>query len=123
MKRHVLTALLLCVVLCLPALAMAEGDTRQKIDIVFLVDTTWTMPPKIARINGQMDDFAAKLPNTEFDVRYGLAGFGDETSTTNYPDLDYPEVTKRVMLGGSYWTSDVSLLKEYLEIRPGNLLK
>ena len=123
MKRHVLTVLLLCVALCLSALAMAEGDTRQKIDIVFLVDTTGTMPPKIARINKQMDDFAAKLPNTEFDVRYGLAGFGDETSTSKFSGLDYPEVTKKVRLDGSDWTSDVSRLKAYLGIGPDKLPK
>lgn len=40
MKRHVLTALLLCVALCLPALAMAGGLPRQKIDVVWLIDTT-----------------------------------------------------------------------------------
>ena len=124
MKRHVLTALLLCVALCLPALAMAEGDTRQKIDVVFLIDATESInTDTIASINDQMGGFAAKLPNTEFDVRYGLAGFGDETSTINTSNFDYPEVTKRVELGGSYWTSDVSRLKEYLEIGQDKLPK
>ena len=124
MKRHVLTALLLCVALCLPALAMAEGDTRQKIDVVFLIDATESInTDTIASINDQMGGFAAKLPNTEFDVRYGLAGFGGETSTINTSNFDYPEVTKRVELGGSYWTSDVSRLKEYLEIGQDKLPK
>lgn len=124
MKRHVLTALLLCVALCLPALAMAEGLPRQKIDVVFLIDTTGSIGDnKIASIKNQMDGFAATLPNNKFDVRYGLAGFGDETSTIKYSGYDYPEVTKWVRLGDSYWTSDVSRLKAYLGIGPGKLPK
>lgn len=124
MKRRVLTALLLCVALCLPALAMAEGLPRQKIDVVFLIDTTGSIgDDKIASIKNQMDGFAATLPNNKFDVRYGLAGFGDETSTIKYSGYDYPEVTKWVRLGDSYWTSDVSRLKAYLGIGQDKLPK
>ena len=121
MKRHVLTALLLCVALCLPALAMAEGEAKQKIDVVWLIDTTGSISTRIPTIKNQMDGFADQLK--DFDVRYGLAGFGDETSTNKYSGYDYPEVTKMVRLGDSYWTSDVSRLKAYLEIGPNKLPK
>ena len=106
MKRHVLTALLLCVVLCLPALAMAEGEAKPMMDIVWVVDCTGSMSKGYI---SYLQDFHAQL--TDFDVRYGLVAFGDEFNNVRPNNYDYPEYTKKILFNGSDWTSDIDLLK------------
>ena len=49
MRKHVLTALLLCLALCLPALGSAE-NTKLMLDIVWVVDCTGSMPSNINNI-------------------------------------------------------------------------
>ena len=44
-------------------------------DIVWVVDCTGSMPYSIQSVTAQMASFASKL--TDFDVQYGLVGFGD----------------------------------------------
>ena len=75
MKKYVLMALLLCLTLCLPTLAAAE-DAKPMMDIVWVVDCTGSMPDDIDNVRAQLANFASKL--TDFDVQYGLVGFGDE---------------------------------------------
>lgn len=100
MKRHVLTALLLCVALCLPALAMAEGDTRQKIDVVFLIDTTGSMSNNIENAKQQLMTINNTLSGQ--DVRYALVAFGDHRKD------EIP--TEYTTTNGTMWTSDVDEL-------------
>ena len=59
MRKHVLTALLLCLALCLPALGSAE-NTKLKLDIVWVVDCTGSMPSNINNVRNQLADFAGK---------------------------------------------------------------
>ena len=87
MKKYALLALLLCLALCLPALAAAEGETKPKIDVVWLIDTTGSIgSSRISAIKNKMDSFAAQL--TDFDVRYSLVAFGDEAN--NRKGFDFP---------------------------------
>ena len=103
MKKHVLTALLLCLALCLPALAAAE-DAKLMLDIVWVVDCTASMPENIDKVMAQLANFASKL--TDFDVQYGLVGFGDELN-----DVTLRESTVKIQWNGSDWTSDISVLQ------------
>ena len=78
MKKYALLALLLCLALCLPALAAAEETAaKPMMDIVWVVDCTGSMPSYINNVKDQLASFAMKL--TDCDVQYGLVGFGDET--------------------------------------------
>ena len=65
MRKHVLTALLLCLALCPPALGSAE-NTKPMLDIVWVVDCTGSMPSNINNVRNQLANFASKL--TDFDV-------------------------------------------------------
>ena len=122
MKRHVLTALLLCVALCLPALAMAGGLPKQKIDVVWLIDTTGSIGTEtIDSIRDKMDGFAATLPVDVFDVRYSLAAFGDEANDTPNSDFDFPEETVWIEMGSSHWTNSCDTLKSYIQQGTGML--
>ena len=104
MRKHVLTALLLCLALCLPALGSAE-NTKMKLDIVWVVDCTGSMPSNINNVRNQLTNFASKL--TDFDVQYGLVGYGDETN-----DVTPREDTVIVQFNGSDWTGSISVLQK-----------
>ena len=104
MKQHILAALLLCLALFLPALAATE-DAKPMMDIVWVVDCTGSMPYSIQGVTAQMASFASKL--TDFDVQYGLVGFGDELN-----DVSPRESTVKIQWDGSDWTSDISVLKK-----------
>lgn len=121
MKRHALTALLLCVALCLPALAMAGGVTKQKIDVVWLIDVTGSIGTRVSMIRNQMDDFAAQL--ADCDVRYSLVAFGDEANNTQAGGCAFPEVTVWLTMGSSHWTDSCETLKSYIEQSEGKLPK
>ena len=100
MKKYALLALLLCLVLCLPALASAEETAaKPMMDIVWVVDCTGSMIYEVRTVNDNLDEFAAQL--TDFDVQYGLVGFGDEVI---YP----PEPTVKIQWNGSEWTDKIS---------------
>ena len=103
MKKYALVALLLCLALCLPALAAAE-DAKLILDIVWVVDCTGSMPQNIDNVMAQLANFASKL--TDFDVQYGLVGFGDELN-----DVTPRESTVKIQWDGSDWTSDISVLQ------------
>ena len=103
MKKYALMALLLCLALCLPALAAAE-DAKLILDIVWVVDCTGSMPQNIDNVMAQLANFASKL--TDFDVQYGLVGFGDELN-----DVTPRESTVKIQWDGSDWTSDISVLQ------------
>ena len=103
MKQHILAALLLCLALFLPALAATE-DAKPMMDIVWVVDCTGSMPDDIQGVTAQMASFASKL--TDFDVQYGLVGFGDELN-----DVSPRESTVKIQWDGSDWTSDISVLQ------------
>ncbi|MDO5143021.1 MAG: VWA domain-containing protein [bacterium] len=103
MKKYVLMALLLCLVLCMPALAAAE-DAKPMLDVVWVVDCTRSMPQNINKVMAQLANFASKL--TDFDVQYGLVGFGDELN-----DVTPRESTVKIQWDGSNWTSDISVLR------------
>ena len=100
MKRHVLTALLLCVALCLPALAWAEGEAKQKIDILFLIDTTGSMGNNIDNAKQQLMTINNTLSGQ--DVRYALVAFGD------HREDEIPTAYKTT--NKTMWTSDVDEL-------------
>ena len=118
MKKYALLALLLCLALCLPALAAAEGETKPKIDVVWLIDTTGSIgSSRISAIKNQMDSFAAQL--TDFDVRYSLVAFGDEAN--NRKGFDFPENTVWLTMGSSHWTNSCETLKSYIEQGDGKL--
>lgn len=121
MKRHVITALLLCMALCMPAFSQAQGEGTDKpmLDIVWLVDTTGSMVNSIKNAKNHMDSFHNVLKDS-FDVRYGLAPFGDVTARKT-SGVDWPEETMPILMNGSRWTSDVEELKKYLEIKTGAL--
>ena len=102
MKKYVLMALLLCLTLCLPTLAAAE-DAKPMMDIVWVVDCTGSMPDDIDNVRAQLANFASKL--TDFDVQYGLVGFGDELN--NRPPQ---EPTVKIQWNESDWTSDINAL-------------
>lgn len=121
MKKNSLLALLLCLALCLPALAAAEGETKPKIDVVWLIDTTGSINKTIPTIKNKMDSFAAQL--TDFDVRYSLVAFGDEANNEQYSDLDFPENTVWLTMGSSHWTNSCETLKSYIELGDGKLPK
>lgn len=104
MKQHILAALFLCLALFLPALAATE-DAKPMMDIVWVVDCTGSMPYSIQGVTAQMASFASKL--TDFDVQYGLVGFGDELN-----DVSPRESTVKIQWDGSDWTSDISVLKK-----------
>ena len=122
MKRHVITALLLCMALCLPAFSQSQGEGTDKpmLDIVWLVDTTGSMDAYIKNAKNHMDSFHNVLKDS-FDVRYGLAAFGDVTVSRGATGWDWPEVTKPILMNGSKWTSAVEVLKNHLEIKEGCL--
>lgn len=122
MKRHVITALLLCMALCMPAFSQAQGEGTDKpmLDIVWLVDTTGSMDKSIYIAKNHMDSFHNVLKDS-FDVRYGLAPFGDVTVSRWAPGWDWPEVTKPILMNESRWTSAVEVLKNHLEIKAGAL--
>ncbi|MDD6041640.1 MAG: VWA domain-containing protein, partial [Clostridia bacterium] len=122
MKRHVITALLLCMALCLPAFSQSQGEGTDKpmLDIVWLVDTTGSMDAYIKNAKNHMDSFHNVLKDS-FDVRYGLAPFGDVTVSSWASGWDWPEVTKPILMNGSKWTSAVEVLKNHLEIKEGCL--
>lgn len=103
MKKYALLALLLCLALCLPGLAAAE-DAKLMLDIVWVVDCTGSMPTNINNVRAQLANFASKL--TDFDVQYGLVGFGDELN-----DVTLRESTVKIQWNGSDWTSDISVLQ------------
>ena len=118
MKKYALLALLLCLALCLPALAAAEGETKPKIDVVWLIDTTGSIgSSRISAIKNKMDSFAAQL--TDFDVRYSLVAFGDEAN--NRKGFDFPENTVWLTMGSSHWTNSCETLKSYIEQGDGKL--
>ena len=118
MKKNALLALLLCLALCLPALAAAEGETKPKIDVVWLIDTTGSIgSSRISAIKNKMDSFAAQL--TDFDVRYSLVAFGDEAN--NRKGFDFPENTVWLTMGSSHWTNSCETLKSYIEQGDGKL--
>ncbi len=73
-------------------------------DIVWVVDCTGSMPYSIQSVTAQMASFASKL--TDFDVQYGLVGFGDELN-----DVSPRESTVKIQWDGSDWTSDISVLQ------------
>ena len=102
MKKYVLMALLLCLTLCLPTLAAAE-DAKPMMDIVWVVDCTGSMPDDIDNVRAQLANFASKL--TDFDVQYGLVGFGDELN-----DRPPQEPTVKIQWNESDWTSDINAL-------------
>ena len=102
MKKYVLMALLLCLTLCLPTLAAAD-DAKPMMDIVWVVDCTGSMPDDIDNVRAQLANFASKL--TDFDVQYGLVGFGDELN--NRPPQ---EPTVKIQWNESDWTSDINAL-------------
>ena len=102
MKQHILAALLLCLALFLPALAATE-DAKPMMDIVWVVDCTGSMPDDIDNVRAQLANFASKL--TDFDVQYGLVGFGDELN--NRPPQ---EPTVKIQWNESDWTSDINAL-------------
>lgn len=103
MKKYTLLVLLLCLALCLPTLAAAE-DAKLMLDIVWVVDCTGSMPQNINNVMAQLAHFASKL--TDFDVQYGLVGFGDELN-----DVTPRESTVKIQWDGSDWTSDISVLQ------------
>ena len=120
MRKYALLALLLCLALCLPALAAAEGETKPKIDVVWLIDTTGSIgSSRISAIKNKMDSFAAQL--TDFDVRYSLVAFGDEAN--NRKGFDFPENTVWLTMGSSHWTNSCETLKSYIEQGDGKLPK
>ena len=100
MKRHALTALLLCVALCLPTLAWAEGEAKQKIDILFLIDTTASMSNNIENAKQQLMTINNTLSGQ--DVRYALVAFGD------HREDEIPTAYKTT--NKTMWTSDVDEL-------------
>ncbi|MGN0972981.1 MAG: hypothetical protein ACI4OY_13565, partial [Aristaeellaceae bacterium] len=110
MKKYALIALLLCLALCLPALAAADDD-KPMLDVVWVMDCTGSMDilKYVEKINNNLDFFAAKL--TDFDVRYGMVAFGDEVNSTIQEGCVYPEETKKIQWDGSDWTRDLSVLK------------
>ena len=113
MKTHVLMTLLLCLALCLalcqPALAAAEGEAKPMMDIVWVVDCTGSMSSDLSKVRSNLENFAAQL--TDFDVRYGLVGFGDEVN-----DVSPRESTVKILWDGSDWTSDISVVKNSMVI-------
>ena len=121
MKKHVLLVLLLCLALCLPALAAAEETAKPMIDVVWLIDTTGSIGSRISAIKNQMDGFAAQL--TDFDVRYSLVAFGDEANNQTGSGFDFPEETVWLKMGSSHWTNSCETLKSYIEQGKGKLPK
>ena len=120
MKKYALLALLLCLALCLRALAAAEGENKPKIAVVWLIDTTGSIgSSRISAIKNQMDSFAAQL--TDFDVRYSLVAFGDEANDRKYSGFDFPENTVWLTMGSSHWTNSCETLKSYIEQGDGKL--
>ena len=108
MKKHALLALLLCLALCLPALASAEETAaKPMMDIVWVVDCTGSMIYEVRTVNDNLDKFAAQL--TDFDVQYGLVGFGDEV-------IYRPEPTVKIQWNGSEWTDKISDVKKSMVI-------
>ena len=108
MKKYALLALLVCLALCLPALAAAdETAAKPMMDIVWVVDCTGSMPYALQMVKNNLDEFAAQL--TDFDVQYGLVGFGDEV-------IYRPEPTVKIQWNGSEWTDKISDVQKSMVI-------
>ncbi|MDD5898716.1 MAG: hypothetical protein PUE14_09560, partial [Clostridia bacterium] len=104
-----------------PAFSQSQGEGTDKpmLDIVWLVDTTGSMVNSIKNAKNHMDSFHDVLKDS-FDVRYGLAPFGDVTARKT-SGVDWPEETMPILMNGSRWTSAVEVLKNHLEIKAGAL--
>ena len=100
----VILAVIAALALCGQAMAAQSVSGAKNADIVFVIDTTFSMQGHIANVRNNLEAFVTHLESNDINGQFSLVEFRDITTESGDTVIH--------TFGGSTWTSTVQAIKE-----------